>query len=62
MKFIYVHFDEPALYLAVFLNKIEFVKLLLSRKDIDVNAKNIIKNLFFLITFLIKFLIQFQII
>lgn len=46
MKFFYL-FDDPPLYLAVLVNKIEFVKLLLTRKDIDVNAKTISKISFF---------------
>lgn len=59
MKFFYL-FDDPPLYLAVLVNKIEFVKLLLARKDIDVNAKTISKISFFLIGFQIELLIQFQ--
>lgn len=42
MKFTLIFFNQTPLFLAVEKNEIKTVKLLLKRKEIDVNSKSII--------------------
>ena len=61
MKF-YIKFQKTALHIAIELGKTEIVRLLLSYDKINVNATNILSNLFFNEIFkIILLLIQLKI-
>lgn len=54
MKFLFNFFHQTALYEAIEANNHEIVKLLLTRKDIDINIITILNQLFCLFDFILN--------